>query len=309
MQVIKYNIEHKAQWDAFVKQSDNFSFLFYRDYMEYHSDRFTDLSLMLFEKGKLKCLLPANSANGIFYSHQGLTFGSMIHEPHLTYEKADLYLTHFISFLSEKDITQMLVKSQPFFYTSSLNQIQYYLFSHHQLQQEKPEIGAFIHCANHEFPKSSIEKRKLRLADFYVDEDNSLDEFWRILEENLKQQHGSKPVHTKEEIKNLVKLFPDNIKLFTIRNVATKKIDAGTLLFDNGSVVKMQYIATSNDGRANRAIHAMYYLFISQYKKTKTYIDMGTCMTDDDVNTSLLYLKQRFGAEVYNTERFTLAIQ
>lgn len=308
MQVIKYNIEHKAQWDAFVKQSDNFSFLFYRDYMEYHSDRFTDLSLMLFEKGKLKCLLPGNSANSIFYSHQGLTFGSMIHEPHLTFEKASLYLAHFISFLNEEDITQMFVKSQPFFYTSSLNQIQDYLFNHRQLHKQKSEIGAFIHCANHEFPKSSIEKRKLRLADFYVDEDSSLDEFWRILEENLKQQHGSKPVHTQEEIKKLVKLFPDNIKLFTIRNVTTNKIDAGTLLFDNGYVVKMQYIATSDNGRTNRAIHAMYYLFINQYKKTKTYIDMGTCMTDDDVNTSLLYLKQRFGAEVYNIERFTLGI-
>ena len=308
MQVIKYNIEHKAQWDAFVQQSDNFSFLFYRDYMAYHSDRFIDLSLMLFEKDKLKCLLPGNSTNGIFYSHQGLTFGTMIHEPHFTYEKASLYLAHFMSFLKEEGLKQMLVKSQPFFYTSSLNHIQDYLFNHRQLQQQKLEIGAFIQSENHAFPKSSIEKRKLRLSDFYVDEDNPLDEFWDVLEQNLKQQHGSKPVHTLKEIKKLTKLFPDNIKLFVIRHVDTNHIDAGTLLFDNGSVVKMQYIATSDNGRTNRAIHAMYYLFISQYKKTKKYIDMGTCMTDEDVNTSLLYLKQRFGAEVYCTQRFTLAI-
>lgn len=309
MQVIKFNIKHKAEWDAFVRHSDNFSFLFYRDYMEYHSDRFTDLSLLLYEKGKLKCLLPGNMDHRIFYSHQGLTFGSMIHEPHFTYEKATLYLELFISFLYGEGITQMIVKSQPLFYTSSLSQIQDYLFNHRQLQQQKQDVGAFIHCAIHGFPKSSIEKRKLRLADFYVDEDNPLDEFWAVLEQNLKQQHGSKPVHTLEEIKQLMQLFPDNIKLFIIRNVGTNHIDAGTLLFDNGSVVKMQYIATSDHGRANRAIHAMYYLFISQYKKTKKYIDMGTCMTDDDVNTSLLYLKQRFGAEVYSTARFTLAIQ
>lgn len=309
MQVIKYNNEHKAEWDAFVKQSDNFSFLFYRDYMEYHSDRFSDLSLMLYEKGKLKSLLPGNRANGIFYSHQGLTFGGMIHEPHFTYEKASLCLDHFTSFLNGEGLTQMILKSQPFFYTCSLNHIQDYLFNHRQLQQQKQDIGAFIHCANHEFPKSSIEKRKLRLADFYVGEDSSLDEFWAVLEENLNQQHGSKPVHTLKEIKSLAKLFPDNIKLFTIRNAVTNNIDAGTLLFDNGSVVKMQYIATSDSGRTNRAIHAMYYLFISQYKKTKKYIDMGTCMTEDHVNTSLLYLKQRFGAEAYCTGRYTLAIQ
>lgn len=309
MQVIKYNSEYKAEWDAFVRLSDNFSFLFYRDYIEYHSDRFTDLSLMLCEKGKLKCLLPGNMDNGIFYSHQGLTFGSMIHEPHFTYEKASLYLEQFISFLYGEGLTQMIVKSQPFFYASSHSQIQNYLFNHHQLQGQKQDIGAFIHCANHEFTKSSIEKRKLRLADFYVDEDNPLDEFWRVLEENLKQQHGLKPVHSLEEMKQLIRLFPDNIKLFIIRNADTNLIDAGTLLFDNGSVIKMQYIATSDHGRTNRAIHAMYYLFISQYKKTKIFIDMGTCMTDDDVNTSLLYLKQRFGAEVYCTERYNLTVQ
>lgn len=308
MQVIKYSTEYKAEWDAFVRLSDNFSFLFYRDYIEYHSDRFTDLSLMLCEKGKLKCLLPGNMDNGIFYSHQGLTFGSMIHEPHFAYEKASLYLEQFISFLYGEGLTQMIVKSQPLFYTSSLSQIQDYLFNHRQLQQQKQDIGAFVHCANHKFPKSSIEKRKLRLDDFFVDEDSSLDEFWAVLEQNLKQQHGSKPVHTIEEIKKLVELFPNNIKLFLIRNANTKHIDAGTLLFDNGSVVKMQYIATSDNGRTNRAIHALYYLFISQYKKTKKYIDMGTCMTDEGVNASLLYLKQRFGAEVYCTERFTLAI-
>lgn len=308
MQVIKYSAELKAEWDGFVKQSDNFSFLFYRDYMEYHSDCFNDLSLMLYEKGILKCLLPGNSSDGIFYSHQGLTFGSMIHATHFTYGNASSFLALFITFLNAEGFTHMVVKSQPFFYASSHSQIQNYLFSQQHLHLQKQEIGAFIHCANHEFPKSSIEKRKLRIADFYVDEDNALDEFWLVLQQNLKQQHGSKPIHTLQEIKRLSSLFPDSIKLFMIRNTVTNRLDAGTLLFDNGAVLKMQYIATSEEGRTNRAIHAMYYLFISQYKKTKKYIDMGTCMTDEDVNTSLLYLKQRFGAEVYSTQRFTLAI-
>ena len=61
----------------------------------------------------------------------------------------------------------------------------------------------------------------------------------------------------------------------------------------------MQYIATSEEGRNNRAIHALYYLFISNFKSEKNYIDMGTCMTGNKINKGLLYLKERFGASVY----------
>lgn len=308
VQVSRYNIEHKESWDAFVKQSDNFSFLFYRNYMEYHSNRFEDSSLLLYEKGILKALLPGTIKMGVFYSHQGLTYGGIIHSPSFIFEKAVLYLAHFISYLKVEGIAQVVVKNQPFFYSSSLSQIQNYLFKAQPLVAISQDIGAFISCAHHEFPKSSIEKRKLRLDDFYVDEDSSLDEFWPILEQNLREQHSSQPVHTLEEIKSLQKLFPDNIKLFAIINKVTNQIDAGTLLFHSGSVLKMQYIATSDHGRANRAIHAMYYLFISQYKKTKNFIDMGTCMTGDEVNTSLLYLKQRFGAEVYAVDRYLIAL-
>ena len=53
-------------------------FLFDRNYMEYHSDRFIDHSLLFFQDSKLLCLLPANVHEGILYSHEGLTFGGII---------------------------------------------------------------------------------------------------------------------------------------------------------------------------------------------------------------------------------------
>ena len=44
--IVKYNHNMKAEWDAFVKTSKNGTFLFMRDYMEYHNDRFIDYSLL-----------------------------------------------------------------------------------------------------------------------------------------------------------------------------------------------------------------------------------------------------------------------
>ena len=41
-----YGPGDRAAWDAFVRASKNGNFLFLRDYMEYHRDRFEDASLV-----------------------------------------------------------------------------------------------------------------------------------------------------------------------------------------------------------------------------------------------------------------------
>ena len=73
-----YLPELKSEWDAFVSASKNGLFLFYRDYMDYHHDRFPDHSLLIYRRNKLYALLPANQKGNILYSHQGLTFGALI---------------------------------------------------------------------------------------------------------------------------------------------------------------------------------------------------------------------------------------
>lgn len=46
-EIRKYNDTDKEAWNAFVDQSRNATFLLNRSYMDYHSDRFTDHSLMI----------------------------------------------------------------------------------------------------------------------------------------------------------------------------------------------------------------------------------------------------------------------
>jgi hypothetical protein len=76
--VAQYSPEYKTLWDDFVSASKNGVFLFYRGYMEYHSDRFRDHSLLFFKNGNLIGLMPANINNDSLNSHEGLTFGGII---------------------------------------------------------------------------------------------------------------------------------------------------------------------------------------------------------------------------------------
>src|ERR1700691_865424 len=76
--VERYTPDRKNEWDAFVSGAKSSTFLFYRDYMDYHQDRFTDHSLMVFRDGELAGLLPANlNAKGTLISHEGLTYGGL----------------------------------------------------------------------------------------------------------------------------------------------------------------------------------------------------------------------------------------
>lgn len=68
----------RERWNQFVAQSKQATFLLDRSYMDYHSDRFHDHSLMIFRNDKLYALLPANENGDTFYSHQGLTYAGLI---------------------------------------------------------------------------------------------------------------------------------------------------------------------------------------------------------------------------------------
>ena len=58
--IIRYTPAMADEWNRFVATSKNGTFLFFRDYMDYHADRFRDHSLMFYRDGGLFALLPAN---------------------------------------------------------------------------------------------------------------------------------------------------------------------------------------------------------------------------------------------------------
>ena len=71
IEVVRYTQGKAAEWDAFVAQSKNGTFLFFRGYMDYHADRFEDCSLMVYLKNRMIALLPGNRQGTTFFSHQG----------------------------------------------------------------------------------------------------------------------------------------------------------------------------------------------------------------------------------------------
>lgn len=62
MRVEKYSKINAICCDDFVSKAKKWTFFFYRNYMEYHSDRFHDFYLIIYnDKGSIMVLLPTIS--------------------------------------------------------------------------------------------------------------------------------------------------------------------------------------------------------------------------------------------------------
>ena len=48
--VLQYQSDYYSQWNDFVAKAKNATFLFHRDFMEYHKERFQDFSLIIVPK-------------------------------------------------------------------------------------------------------------------------------------------------------------------------------------------------------------------------------------------------------------------
>ena len=127
--VVSYTKKNEKLWNAFISKAKNSTFLFYRDFMEYHSDRFEDFSLMVFKDEKLLAVLPANRVNDTLYSHQGLTYGGLIYNENLKFPEVLECFKEILHFLNSEEIKTLEIKLLPSIYSQFSNdELNYLMF-------------------------------------------------------------------------------------------------------------------------------------------------------------------------------------
>ena len=105
------------EWNQFVAQSKNGTFLLDRRYMDYHQERFTDCSLMFYSKDKLVAVLPAHRDNDTLYSHCGLSYGGLILSEKITAAQVcELFVDLNYSLREIDQIKRVVYKSIPWIY-------------------------------------------------------------------------------------------------------------------------------------------------------------------------------------------------
>ncbi len=304
LSVVRYDSERAEEWNAFVRASKNGTFLIERGYMDYHSDRFDDASLMFYKKGELMAVLPANYSKdeGTVQSHGGLTYGGLILSDKITAVEALEVFSCAIDWMKHKlGAHRWIYKPIPYIYSKLPAEEDLYALFRSGGVLKARAVSSVVDSSNR-LPMRKLRQRGVSKAEkegLYCLEAGfgaELEEYWNILSDVLSAKHKKTPVHSIEEIRLLQSRFPDNIKLHVVKKDGV--VVAGSVMYITEQVAHSQYIASSEEGKKSGALDLLFNKLINEVYADKPYFDFGISTESGGVylNEGLIFQKEGFGA-------------
>lgn len=297
--VKQYQENDYENWHAFIGKAKNATFLFHRDFMEYHNDRFQDYSLIVLDKEKWVAVLPANVIGNEVFSHQGLTYGGLVYNEKVKLASVIEIFKEILSFLNENNIEKLQLKLIPSIYHQKpAEEINYTLFLAKARLTRRDTLTVLDLSMKNNLSK--LRKRSIQKGisnDFVIKEVTNFEDFWvKILIPNLAKKHQAKPVHSLQEITKLKELFPENIRQFNVYQ--NEIIIAGTTIFESENVAHSQYISGDEIKNELGGLDLLFHHLITEVFKNKRFFDFGISNENKGrkLNNGLSYWKESYGA-------------
>lgn len=294
----KNDYEH---WNVFIGLAKNGTFLFHRDFMEYHSDRFRDYSLIVLDNEKWVAVLPANVVGNEVFSHQGLTYGGLVYNEKLKLAAVIETFKSILSYLNENKIEQLQLKLIPSIYHQKpAEEFNYALFLTEAKLVRRDSLAVIDLSKPYSISKTRKEciRRGVK-NNLVIKEELNFKLFWEdVLQPNLDRKHQAKPVHSIAEIEMLQQKFPNNIRHFNVYQ--DDKIVAGTTIFISENVAHPQYVSGMNNKNELGSLDFLYHHLVTSVFKDKRFFDFGISNEEQGkkLNEGLVFWKESFGASI-----------
>lgn len=313
MQINLYQcgLQQFEEWNAFVAQSKNGTFLFDRRFMDYHANRFQDYSLMFYDEDRLLAVMPAHVDGDSLMTHGGLTYGGLVMSPKIRAAQVCELFRDLNDILRQDGFRRVVYKAVPWIYHQQPAEEDLYALTsvchaHLAIRDISSVIVGDRKMCFSRSRKDGI--RKAHKKGLEVRESTDFAAFWRILNDNLTGKYGVHPVHSAAELELLNGRFPDQIKLYIVFD--DEEPVGGTVLFLTPQVLHTQYISATPTGKAYGAIDLLFDELIHSVYADYRYIDFGKSTTSDsaDLNEKLIFQKEGFGARAvcYDTYEYDL---
>lgn len=311
MEVIPYTPDLRPLWDSFVATSRNATFQHLRGYMDYHSDRFADRSLLLTRrKGEIVALLPAATGpDEALASHGGLSFGGLLLPAGATDANAALEAMEAVAAHYRREgFREMVYKAIPYIYHTIPAQEDLYALFRLGAKWTACNISSTL-SLDAPLPFSRTQRRYVNQAlreGITVEQTDDFTTYWHLLARLLAGRYGASPVHTEAEIRLLAGRFPENIRLWAARDEAGEML-AGVVVYVSRTVAHAQYIAASEEGKRRHVLPLLFQRIIEHYSADGRlrWFDFGTSNENGGryLNAGLLNQKAQLGGRgvTYNT--------
>jgi hypothetical protein len=297
LEIRPYSPELQSDWNAFIRASKTPNFLFDRNYLDYHSDRFIDCSLVIYKEGKVVAVFPCNKNDDLIISHGGLTYGGLItsielHSPDV------LNVMHVIcDYFREAGAQKIIYKAAPSIFNNYPAEEVLYALTQVGATLWRRDLSSVVDLSGR--PKLSDSRkntaRKAGKSGAHVVPSEDFDGFHKLLTDILKR-FNAQPVHSLSELILLKSRFPDHISLFA--TILNGEMLAASLVYDFGHVVHTQYLAASDYGRKIGALDFLLMTLIEETFAERRYFSFGISTEQNGtvLNEGLIRQKEGFGA-------------
>lgn len=311
-EIIRYDASMAARWDEFARMSRNGTMLHQRGYMDYHSDRFKDCSLVALHEGRLCALLPACIEGDTLWSHRGLTYGGwLVPLKHFDATVMVEVMDAACQWMVGNSIKRLVYKPVPHIYHRYPCEEDLYALFRHQAKLIETNISTTIDltCPLPLDRGNKSGANAARKAGIQVGPSEDWEGYWRLLSSLLDERYGTRPVHTLDEMRLLHSRFPDGIRLYTA--TLDGEMLAGVVMYLSQPVAHCQYIGASPQGKDSKALTLLFDYLIGEAKASGyRYFDFGISNEDHGryLNEGLVRQKSRLGGRgiVYNTFEINL---
>ena len=297
-EIRRYKPEYCEVWNHYVARARNATFLFYRGYMDYHSDRFADHSLMFYVGQRLHSIMPAHAVGDLFCTHRGLTYGGLLMDNDVTTAEVMVLFDELNRYLRACGFNKVIYRSIPWVYHRlPAEEDLYAMFWKCGARLQQRMSGTVIFMDQHlQWRKDHRRRlRQAQVAGVRVESHGSLRDFWPLLNANLMQKFGVQSVHTLQEIELLQSRFPENIIQYNAW--CDKQLVGGITFYLMGHVLHGQYSGTNALGKRCGAMEAIYEQVMYHDFPHVRYLDFGTSNEQggEILNTGLIDHKEGYG--------------
>lgn len=309
-----YDEADESLWDALCETSINATFLHSRRFLGYHGSRFDDRSVLIYDKDEIVGLFPAApdpADKARLISHPGITYGGVVHNGRLTGDRMQEALQTLCRHYGTLGFGSLRYKALPHIYMSVPAQDDLYgLFSLGAVRS-RCDLACAIDLARRLAPNERRRRglrRGLRSITLSQGPD-LLDQLWDVIETNLADRHAARPVHSRAEMAELIRRFPQAIEICC--GLSEDRIVAGTLIFKTSRVWHAQYIGASDAGYASSALDVIFDNLIERARQAGArYFDFGTSNEQQGtvLNAGLYRFKAEFGGGGVAHEFFDLPL-
>lgn len=320
MTIKQFKYSFDEQWDLMVLDANNGTLFHTRRFLSYHPPgRFTDHSLIFNKNNQPYILFPAAEkeidGKRFLVSHPGTSYGSFIVPEDISFADSYDIVESLIEYAKAQKFDGIRLTPPPTIYNRRLSNYIDFSLLQHGFRYLRREISSIL------FLEDTIEqnldkfkpshKRAVRKAikeGVVVRESEKFDEFYQILENNLKIRHNVTPTHTLDELLKLKELFPNDVKLFGA--FLGDKMVAGVVNFIcTKDVVLAFYISHDEKYQETRALNLLFYsIFDWAITNNFKVFDFGIFTVNEEPNFGLARFKENFGASGMFRDTFEIIL-